>query len=121
MFKSGAGYTTSRGSAVFLAKLTSFVLPPPPPQCNNPQTKEPKLQAAVRIVAEWSDYDQEIKRIYNKFLEEKERVGVTSGNKTTPGSKTGEFPRQHLSILSTGPPLVSVTAQSGLWSFSIIP
>uniref|UniRef100_A0A8C8GDG2 UDP-glucose ceramide glucosyltransferase-like 1 n=1 Tax=Oncorhynchus tshawytscha TaxID=74940 RepID=A0A8C8GDG2_ONCTS len=29
--------------------------------CNNPQTKEPKLQAAVRIVAEWSDYDQEIK------------------------------------------------------------
>uniref|UniRef100_A0A8C9VF33 UDP-glucose ceramide glucosyltransferase-like 1 n=1 Tax=Scleropages formosus TaxID=113540 RepID=A0A8C9VF33_SCLFO len=41
--------------------------------CNNPQTKEPKLQAAVRIVAEWSEYDQELKRIYNKFLEEKER------------------------------------------------
>ncbi|KAM8834331.1 UDP-glucose:glycoprotein glucosyltransferase 1 isoform 1-T1 [Synchiropus picturatus] len=31
--------------------------------CNNPMTKEPKLQAAVRIVAEWSDYDQEIKRL----------------------------------------------------------
>uniref|UniRef100_A0A672T8Z2 UDP-glucose ceramide glucosyltransferase-like 1 n=1 Tax=Sinocyclocheilus grahami TaxID=75366 RepID=A0A672T8Z2_SINGR len=42
--------------------------------CNNPQTKEPKLQAAVRIVAEWSNYDQEIKGIYNNFLEEKERV-----------------------------------------------
>uniref|UniRef100_A0A672R9H0 Glucosyltransferase 24 catalytic domain-containing protein n=1 Tax=Sinocyclocheilus grahami TaxID=75366 RepID=A0A672R9H0_SINGR len=41
--------------------------------CNNPQTKEPKLQAAVRIVAEWSNYDQEIKGIYNNFLEEKER------------------------------------------------
>uniref|UniRef100_A0A8B9JIQ4 UDP-glucose ceramide glucosyltransferase-like 1 n=1 Tax=Astyanax mexicanus TaxID=7994 RepID=A0A8B9JIQ4_ASTMX len=27
--------------------------------CNNPQTKEPKLQAAVRIVSEWTDYDQE--------------------------------------------------------------
>lgn len=26
-------------------------------------TKEPKLQAAVRIVAEWTDYDQEIKRL----------------------------------------------------------
>uniref|UniRef100_A0A8C5I386 UDP-glucose ceramide glucosyltransferase-like 1 n=1 Tax=Gouania willdenowi TaxID=441366 RepID=A0A8C5I386_GOUWI len=34
--------------------------------CNNPMTKEPKLQAAVRIVAEWSDYDQEIKRLQNK-------------------------------------------------------
>uniref|UniRef100_A0A8C9T0D2 UDP-glucose ceramide glucosyltransferase-like 1 n=1 Tax=Scleropages formosus TaxID=113540 RepID=A0A8C9T0D2_SCLFO len=30
--------------------------------CNNPQTKEPKLQAAVRIVAEWSEYDQELKQ-----------------------------------------------------------
>ena len=29
--------------------------------CNNPQTKEAKLDAAVRIVAEWNDYDQEIK------------------------------------------------------------
>uniref|UniRef100_A0A8C7I8E1 UDP-glucose ceramide glucosyltransferase-like 1 n=1 Tax=Oncorhynchus kisutch TaxID=8019 RepID=A0A8C7I8E1_ONCKI len=36
--------------------------------CNNPQTKEPKLQAAVRIVAEWSDYDQEIKRLQNREL-----------------------------------------------------
>ncbi|TRY99699.1 hypothetical protein DNTS_029439 [Danionella cerebrum] len=41
--------------------------------CNNPQTKEPKLQAAVRIVAEWSDYDLEIKKIYNNFQGEKER------------------------------------------------
>uniref|UniRef100_A0A8C1PJZ5 UDP-glucose ceramide glucosyltransferase-like 1 n=1 Tax=Cyprinus carpio TaxID=7962 RepID=A0A8C1PJZ5_CYPCA len=50
--------------------------------CNNPQTKEPKLQAAVRIVAEWSDYDQEIKRIYNNFLEEKER-GTTDSYQQT--------------------------------------
>ncbi|KAM8953224.1 UDP-glucose:glycoprotein glucosyltransferase 1 [Pelodytes ibericus] len=34
--------------------------------CNNPRTKEPKLEAAVRIVPEWQDYDQEIKN----FLEE---------------------------------------------------
>ncbi|XP_054652260.1 UDP-glucose:glycoprotein glucosyltransferase 1 isoform X2 [Dunckerocampus dactyliophorus] len=34
--------------------------------CNNPMTKEPKLQAAVRIVAEWSDYDQEVKRLQTK-------------------------------------------------------
>ncbi|XP_012736496.2 UDP-glucose:glycoprotein glucosyltransferase 1 isoform X1 [Fundulus heteroclitus] len=34
--------------------------------CNNPMTKEPKLQAAVRIVAEWTDYDQEIKRLQTR-------------------------------------------------------
>uniref|UniRef100_A0A8D2IJG0 UDP-glucose ceramide glucosyltransferase-like 1 n=1 Tax=Varanus komodoensis TaxID=61221 RepID=A0A8D2IJG0_VARKO len=32
--------------------------------CNNPMTKEPKLQAAMRIVPEWQDYDQEIKQLY---------------------------------------------------------
>lgn len=32
-------------------------------------TKEPKLQAAVRIVAEWSDYDQEIKRLQGRVQE----------------------------------------------------
>ncbi|XP_066454002.1 UDP-glucose:glycoprotein glucosyltransferase 1 isoform X3 [Eleutherodactylus coqui] len=37
--------------------------------CNNPMTKEPKLEAAVRIVPEWQDYDQEIKRLYSRFLE----------------------------------------------------
>uniref|UniRef100_G3P6R3 UDP-glucose ceramide glucosyltransferase-like 1 n=1 Tax=Gasterosteus aculeatus aculeatus TaxID=481459 RepID=G3P6R3_GASAC len=37
--------------------------------CNNPMTKEPKLNAAVRIVAEWSDYDQEIKRFQTKVKE----------------------------------------------------
>lgn len=31
--------------------------------CNNPQTKEAKLDAAVRIVAEWNDYDTEIKSL----------------------------------------------------------
>ncbi|XP_069069835.1 UDP-glucose:glycoprotein glucosyltransferase 1 isoform X1 [Pleurodeles waltl] len=40
--------------------------------CNNPMTKEPKLQAAVRIVPEWQDYDKEIKQVYSQFLEEKE-------------------------------------------------
>ncbi|XP_067099208.1 UDP-glucose:glycoprotein glucosyltransferase 1 [Osmerus mordax] len=37
--------------------------------CNNPRTKEPKLQAAVRIVAEWSDLDQEIKRLQTRLQE----------------------------------------------------
>uniref|UniRef100_A0A8C3BCE6 UDP-glucose ceramide glucosyltransferase-like 1 n=1 Tax=Cairina moschata TaxID=8855 RepID=A0A8C3BCE6_CAIMO len=34
--------------------------------CNNPMTKEPKLQAAMRIVPEWQDYDQEIKQLQNQ-------------------------------------------------------
>lgn len=33
-------------------------------------TKEPKLQAAVRIVAEWTDYDQEIKRLQTRVQED---------------------------------------------------
>jgi UDP-glucose:glycoprotein glucosyltransferase len=35
--------------------------------CNNPQTKEAKLDAAVRIVAEWNDYDTEIKTIQEEL------------------------------------------------------
>lgn len=41
-------------------------------QCNNPMTKEPKLQAAMRIVPEWQDYDQEIKLLQSNFQKEKE-------------------------------------------------
>uniref|UniRef100_UPI00398E35CF UDP-glucose:glycoprotein glucosyltransferase 1 isoform X2 n=1 Tax=Pristiophorus japonicus TaxID=55135 RepID=UPI00398E35CF len=39
--------------------------------CNNPMTKEPKLEAAVRIVPEWQDYDQELKQFQKLFQEEK--------------------------------------------------
>lgn len=34
-------------------------------------TKEPKLEAAVRIVPEWQDYDQEVKQLQIRFQEEK--------------------------------------------------
>ena len=40
-------------------------------QCNNPLTKEPKLQAAVRIVPEWTSYDEEIKALQVQFHENK--------------------------------------------------
>uniref|UniRef100_A0A8C7XD53 UDP-glucose ceramide glucosyltransferase-like 1 n=1 Tax=Oryzias sinensis TaxID=183150 RepID=A0A8C7XD53_9TELE len=46
--------------------------------CNNPMTKEPKLQAAVRIVAEWTNYDQEIKRLQTRV---QEGANHTDGNK----------------------------------------
>lgn len=65
--------------------------------CNNPQTKEPKLQAAVRIVSEWTDYDQEVKRIYNKFLEERERGGVSGSSQTHKG-KTQKGDEKHTEL-----------------------
>uniref|UniRef100_A0A3Q2R1V2 UDP-glucose glycoprotein glucosyltransferase 2 n=1 Tax=Fundulus heteroclitus TaxID=8078 RepID=A0A3Q2R1V2_FUNHE len=41
--------------------------------CNNPKTKEPKLMAAARIVPEWVEYDEEIK----KLLRFRERLKPT--------------------------------------------
>uniref|UniRef100_A0A5S6QWU0 UDP-glucose:glycoprotein glucosyltransferase n=1 Tax=Trichuris muris TaxID=70415 RepID=A0A5S6QWU0_TRIMR len=35
--------------------------------CNNPMTKEPKLQSAMRIIEEWRDYDAEIKKLLNEY------------------------------------------------------
>uniref|UniRef100_A0AAQ6AGL4 UDP-glucose ceramide glucosyltransferase-like 1 n=1 Tax=Amphiprion ocellaris TaxID=80972 RepID=A0AAQ6AGL4_AMPOC len=49
--------------------------------CNNPMTKEPKLQAAVRIVAEWTDYDQEIKRLQTRVQAGKDFLLTHRGEK----------------------------------------
>ncbi|XP_065177513.1 UDP-glucose:glycoprotein glucosyltransferase 1-like [Sycon ciliatum] len=35
--------------------------------CNNPQTKEPKLSAAMRIIPEWSSYDQEVRSLQDQI------------------------------------------------------
>nr|KAF6428721.1 UDP-glucose glycoprotein glucosyltransferase 2 [Rousettus aegyptiacus] len=40
--------------------------------CNNPKTKEPKLEAAARIVPEWVEYDNEIRRLLD-HLENKKK------------------------------------------------
>ncbi|XP_075057628.1 UDP-glucose:glycoprotein glucosyltransferase 1 isoform X2 [Mixophyes fleayi] len=56
--------------------------------CNNPMTKEPKLEAAVRIIPEWQEYDQEIKRLYNTFLEEFSSASVDlPGDIRQPGAQ----------------------------------
>ncbi|ESN93209.1 hypothetical protein HELRODRAFT_89139, partial [Helobdella robusta] len=39
--------------------------------CNNPKTKEPKLEAAMRIVDEWKSYD-EIKRLWDSVYSQNE-------------------------------------------------
>jgi len=35
--------------------------------CNNPLTKTPKLENAVRIIPEWTWYDNQIKAVEQKF------------------------------------------------------
>uniref|UniRef100_A0A8D0HBJ3 UDP-glucose ceramide glucosyltransferase-like 1 n=1 Tax=Sphenodon punctatus TaxID=8508 RepID=A0A8D0HBJ3_SPHPU len=58
--------------------------------CNNPMTKEPKLQAAMRIVPEWQDYDQEVKQLYNRFQEERE-TGTLFTTKIEPQIRDGNY------------------------------
>ena len=53
-------------------------------KCNNPQTKEPKLQAAMRIVPEWKDYDNEVKALIQKWQSES-AVPSTPPASTTKG------------------------------------
>ncbi|XP_072850795.2 UDP-glucose:glycoprotein glucosyltransferase 2 [Pogona vitticeps] len=42
--------------------------------CNNPKTKEPKLEAAIRIVPEWAEYDSEIQKLISRIRNEKKNV-----------------------------------------------
>ncbi|XP_033087801.1 UDP-glucose:glycoprotein glucosyltransferase 1 isoform X1 [Trachypithecus francoisi] len=63
--------------------------------CNNPMTKEPKLEAAVRIVPEWQDYDQEIKQLQLRFQKEKE-TGALYKEKTEEPSREGPQKREEL-------------------------
>ncbi|XP_031216884.1 UDP-glucose:glycoprotein glucosyltransferase 2 [Mastomys coucha] len=44
--------------------------------CNNPKTKEPKLEAAVRIVPEWVKYDTEIRALLD-HLEKTKKSGIS--------------------------------------------
>ena len=36
-------------------------------QCNNPQTKEPKLDRAIRIAPEWTEYDDIIRKLQEEM------------------------------------------------------
>uniref|UniRef100_A0AAR2JMD2 UDP-glucose ceramide glucosyltransferase-like 1 n=1 Tax=Pygocentrus nattereri TaxID=42514 RepID=A0AAR2JMD2_PYGNA len=57
--------------------------------CNNPKTKEPKLSAAVRIVPEWSSYDNEIKQLLKRVQNQKVDASRT-GPSPSPTPSTGE-------------------------------
>uniref|UniRef100_A0A8C5CCI1 UDP-glucose glycoprotein glucosyltransferase 1 n=1 Tax=Gadus morhua TaxID=8049 RepID=A0A8C5CCI1_GADMO len=55
--------------------------------CNNPRTKEPKLHAAVRIVPEWADYDQEVKRLLSR-VQERQHTDPQTPTGTQPSAST---------------------------------
>eukprot|EP00899_Mesostigma_viride_P007641 jgi/Mesvir1/16879/Mv15763-RA.1 len=44
--------------------------------CNNPMTKEPKLEGARRIVAEWPALDEEAARVTERVLERQRRLAT---------------------------------------------
>jgi len=53
--------------------------------CNNPQTKEPKLQRAMRIAPEWIEYDEVIK----KLMDDTSNITTTdTTNKSDPSQRT---------------------------------
>ncbi|KAH0624482.1 hypothetical protein JD844_031968 [Phrynosoma platyrhinos] len=46
--------------------------------CNNPKTKEPKLEAAIRIIPEWTQYDSEIQKVINRMRKEQQDMMQSS-------------------------------------------
>jgi len=48
--------------------------------CNNPQTKEPKLDRARRQVPEWTEYDNEIAAVLKTAMKDDEEVDLTAGS-----------------------------------------
>uniref|UniRef100_A0A8D2L7X9 UDP-glucose ceramide glucosyltransferase-like 1 n=1 Tax=Varanus komodoensis TaxID=61221 RepID=A0A8D2L7X9_VARKO len=51
--------------------------------CNNPKTKEPKLEAAIRIVPEWTEYDSEIQKLINRIRKKRKNAGRSHKNGET--------------------------------------
>ncbi|VUZ57741.1 unnamed protein product [Hymenolepis diminuta] len=58
--------------------------------CNNPLTKEPKLQAAKRIIPEWTSFDEEIRELQEEFAKSKGREAPVSTTVSTPRPVTIE-------------------------------
>uniref|UniRef100_A0A8C4YX64 UDP-glucose glycoprotein glucosyltransferase 2 n=1 Tax=Gadus morhua TaxID=8049 RepID=A0A8C4YX64_GADMO len=66
--------------------------------CNNPRTKEPKLTAAARIVPEWVEYDNDIKRLLRRIQDgrggDDEGPTPTATATPEPEPQPGEPPRR---------------------------
>lgn len=62
--------------------------------CNNPQTKEAKLTAAQRIVPEWTTYDQEIKQLMTRKLDEEQEQAMKAAQEEDKKSETDPFEQE---------------------------
>lgn len=62
--------------------------------CNNPLTKESKLNAARRIVSEWTDYDDEMTRLAEDIKSGKSTSSSTAEPSSTP-SETSSHSEKH--------------------------
>lgn len=49
-------------------------------QCNNPLTKEPKLDRARRQIPEWEEYDNEAERLRRRVIAKKETKSAPSNS-----------------------------------------
>ncbi|KAL7746392.1 killer toxin resistant protein [Sorochytrium milnesiophthora] len=47
--------------------------------CNNPMTKEPKLERAKRLIPEWEEYDEEVQRLRQSF-DDKQHAATTASS-----------------------------------------
>ena len=62
--------------------------------CNNPMTKEPKLDRARRQVPEWTAYDEEVARLAESVRKEGKAVGhVVDSVQQAEGLPQGEVPK----------------------------
>ena len=52
--------------------------------CNNPQTKEPKLQRAIRIAPEWTEYDNIIKVLWDEVANKSQETPSTPSKEEPP-------------------------------------
>lgn len=64
--------------------------------CNNPMTKEAKLQAAVRILPEWVGYDEEMKALQQKVENENRQLEREEENEAFQGSTDDSTKHQEL-------------------------
>ncbi|KAF6038703.1 UGGT2 [Bugula neritina] len=59
--------------------------------CNNPLTKEPKLDAARRIVPEWVDYDSEIMALWDAQHSRKDKITASTSSQQSQHSDHTEL------------------------------
>ncbi|KAM7540782.1 hypothetical protein Aperf_G00000023124 [Anoplocephala perfoliata] len=52
--------------------------------CNNPLTKEPKLSAAMRIIPDWTSFDNEIKKLQKRFAKSRGKIVIEESTTSTP-------------------------------------